>query len=76
MNVYCLTQSGRQKFEKMKDNSQLFNTVGYKILEYLFANGTGTSKEITDFTGVSHSEVIRLLNQFTRSGSVEVLERM
>ncbi len=76
MNVYSLTQEGRERFGKMRDNSQLFNTAGYKILEYIFDNGTCTVKEVVDFTGVSHSEAIANLNKFKRSGSVEVLERM
>ena len=76
MNVYSLTHKGREKFGRMRNNSELFNTAGYKILEYLFENGTATVKEISDFTVVSHSAVMRLLNQYKRNGSVEILERV
>jgi len=76
MNVYSLTQKGREKFEKMRDNSQLFNTAGYKILDYLFESGTCTVKELVGFAGVSRSEAMEKLNHFIRQGSVEVLEKL
>ena len=76
MNVYNLTHKGRKKFEKTRDNPHLFNTVGYKVLEYLYENGTGTVEQIVDYTGVSHSEAVAKLNQFKRERIVEVLIKL
>ena len=76
MNVYSLTEKGRKKFKRMRDNLGITQTAGYQVLEYLYENGTGTVEQIVIYTGVPHSEVMPMLNRFRGEGSVEVLEKL
>jgi len=72
-NVYALTEKGKGYFSKMRDNSSLFQTEGYLVLDDLFENGTDTTSEIARQTGLSSGEVMRKIEEFKKQGLVETL---
>ncbi|MFC1967119.1 MarR family transcriptional regulator [Chloroflexota bacterium] len=75
MERYTLTNEGRARFRGMGSdlNSAEHNTERYKILKYLYENGSGTVKEIEDFTGLSRQQLMDELQTVMSHGYIEKL---
>ena len=69
MSVYSLTKEGKQRFGWVRDNMSTEST-GYRVLEYLYDNGTGTADGITTFTRLPLGDVMNSLEAFKYEGLV------
>ena len=72
-NRYTLTQEGKWRFMRIRENPPTPKFEGYEILDFLYDNGAGTIEEIEDHTGISRDQVNDRLRAFINQRYVEKL---
>ena len=70
MEEYVLTEEGKWRFGWIRDNMPTENEA-YRILGYLYENGTGTVDAITAHTRLPRDEVAYTLESFKYEHLVE-----
>jgi len=71
MDEYKLSQEGRWKFLRIREDTETARFEGYEILNYLYEQGAGTIEEISYHTELSTREVAENLSAFISRGLVE-----
>jgi len=72
-NRYRLSQEGRWRFMRIRENSATPKFEGYEILDFLYDSGAVTIEEIEDYTGMSSDQVMNRLWAFINQRYVEEL---
>ena len=71
MDRYTLSEEGRWRFMRIREDTETAKFEGYGILDYLYQEGCGTIEEISYHTDLSPRQVVDRLRAFISQRFVE-----